>query len=252
MAFDKYYLDKSGKPYQGVYEESLTQKFLIGERYAEPGPLGRVFRYAQNGLVALAPGYLLSGAAFAGAATAVQAALAVAADAAVGATRVYITFANAQVADRFAGGLVTFTDGTAATRFETYAIKSNTAGTTGVYLDLYDGLKTALVAGSELAYVSANPWMATVLCATTQLNMPVGVSLGIVQASYWFWCQTWGPVGVYNKEGVLVAGRNVLNSSTSAGGVITDTGALVDSIVGATQQIGVDEHCGLIYLRIAP
>lgn len=252
MAFDKYYMDRSGKPYQGIYEESVAQKFMLGERYAEPGPLGRVFRYALNGGVAITAGKLLSGAAFMGAATAVEVTDAIAITAPVGASVVYVTFTNAQAADIFAGGLLVISDGTAATRFESYVIKSHPAGTASVPITLYDSIITSAIAASELAYVAANPWRQTVLCATGQLNMPVGVALTNINIGYWFWCQTWGPVGMYNEDGPLVAGTNLMNSAATAGSAYSDTGAIVESCVGATQMVGTDAHCAINFLRIAP
>jgi len=248
----KVYLDRFGKPYQTPYEYSATQKYKVGERYVEHGPLRRVFRYAYS-CTAVTAGNLLSAAPFGGSDTAIESICVIPVQAAghgvVGSRLLDVTLGNAQPADRYAEGILIITN-VGGTKVESYAVESNTIGTAAVFT-LYDELIATPTPASDTVGLATNPWLAVDNFPAAAVGMPVGIPLIDVPALMWFWCQTWGPVGVYTAP-ALTIGVDIMDDAGIIGGVISDDAALIGSKPGVAMTAGVATYCAHSYIRIAP
>jgi len=257
MPFDKIYLDRYGEPVQKLREQSATQKFRLGERYAPPwDPLGRVYRYALAG-AAITPGKLLGGQALSGAATTLQTACSVSVASQVGDKRIYLTIVTtAQAASLFTDGIAVVNDVSATPdEFYTFAIKDNTAlvttGTTG-YIELYEEVPVALTT-SDKVDLTVNPWYNAIeMPVTTHVACPVGVAGINVTSGYYFWCQTWGPCGIMSNSGPLTIGADVLSDVSLAGSILSDTAAVVATRVGFCLNVSTDVYGATVFLQIAP
>ena len=254
--FDRYITDPWGKPYQSIHETSAIQKFRVGTRYEEPGPLGRVFHYAKNGAVALVAGNIVSSAALGGALTTIQSDCPVKVAANIGDTKVYIwALTTEQTADLYAEGTAVINTH-ASLAFRTFAIKSNTllliAGATTGYIELYDPLPVALLV-TDLVTLATNPYMNVITHpAVTPVGMPLGVPIVDVPIGDWFWCQTWGPAGVKSITLAGVVGVDACVGVTVAGEV---TPYLADGTtlerVGQYLMIGTILQSNITYLQLA-
>lgn len=247
----KVYLDRFGKPYQGVYEASATQKYKVGERYVEHGPLRRVFRYSHS-CTALTAGFLCSSAPLGGSDTDIESICVIPAQAAghgvIGSKLVDVTLGNAQPANRYAEGMLIITD-VGGTRVTSYAVESNTVGVNAVFT-LYDALVENVTAASDTAGAVTNPWLDIDMFPAVAVGMPVGVALCTIPAAFWGWVQTWGPCGVYTDPGCTV-GLTAMNDLAVIGSVQSDTAALVQTPVGIPMNAGVATQCVVVYLMIA-
>ena len=247
-----------GAPIQGIYEESSEQKYPIGTFYGEPGPLHRGFMYAVAG-AAITPGKLLATAPFSGAATTLQTAAAISVAALAGDKRIYCTIVTtAQVADHFAGGVAVINDvSITPDDFYTFPIVGNSAlattGTTG-YVDLAYGVPVALTTSDKID-LSVNPWKSVIIQpVTTHTGSPAGVSLINVTSNYYFWCQTWGPVGIMSNAGPLTVGAAVKAGADIAGGVASDVAgasSLATPQIGWCVNVSTDVYGATVYLTIA-
>lgn len=247
-----------GRPHQGIYEQSATQLYPIGTTYAEPTPLGRVFKYAKAG-AAITPGKLLATAALSGAATTLQTACSVSVAAAALDKRIYLTIVTtAQAADLFAGGIAVINDvSITPDEFYTIPIVGNSAlattGTTG-YIDLLYGVPVALTT-SDKVDLSVNPWYNVIeQPVTTHTGSPAGVAPINITSGYYFWCQTWGPVGIMSNAGPLTVGAAVKSSTDIAGGVASDVAgasSLAQPQVGWAINVSTDVYGATVYLTIA-
>ncbi len=249
-----------GQPHQSIYLESATQEYPLGTRYAEPGPLGRVFRYAKAG-AAITPGKMLATAQYGGAAgTAEQTQCAVAVAASTNDKRIYITASSsAQVLDLFAGGMAIIMDVSATPDdFYSIPIESHSAllsTGTASYIDLQYGAPVALTT-SDKVDLFVNPWKDIIIQpTTTHTGSPIGVAQVNVTSAYYFWCQTWGPVGIMSNAGPLTVGASVISSTDIAGGIAS--GNVASSTypqpqVGLCLTIGTDVFGAGVYLMIAP
>lgn len=257
LAFENHFFGAQGGPIQGIYSESAIQRFPIGTTYREP-MTDRVFKYALAG-AAITPGKLLATAALSGATTTLQTAAAVTVAAAVGDKRIYMTaVTTAQAKDLFKGGFATINDvSSTPDDFYTIPIVGNSAlattGTTG-YIDLAYGVPVALTT-SDKVDLTVNPWKNVIIQpVTTHTGSPAGVSPIKVQSGYYFWCQTWGPVGIMSNAGPLTVGAAVKSSTDIAGGIASDvagSSSLATPQVGWCLNVSTDVYGALVYLTIA-
>jgi hypothetical protein len=249
-----------GSPVQGLREESATQKYKLGQRYAPPwDPLGRVYRYAYAG-AAITPGKLLGAAALSGAGTTLQTAASVSVAAVIGDKKIFLTIVTtAQAADLFADGIAVVNDvSLTPDEFYTFAVKGNSAlattGTTG-YIELYEPIPVALTT-SDKVDLTVNPWKSVVeMPVTTHTGSPIGVAGINVTSGYYFWAQTWGPCGIMSNAGPLTIGAAVQSSVDIAGGVasmIAGAGSLVQPQIGLCLNVSTDVYGATVFLQIAP
>ena len=203
---------------QGIYTESSTPKYAIGEKLELAD--GRIFRY----------GYTAAG---------INAGLLVAQDIsatclvesddiviaasgdfspAAGSKKLQITLASISAND-YAGGYLQVTDD--AGEGIQYRIKSNsaTAATTSgkVDIELYDPLKVALTTSSDIAIVG-NLWY-NVVGATAGTDYIIsGVTPIAFTANYYGWFQTAG-VATILADGTIAIAQNLTLSDGVAGAV---------------------------------
>lgn len=109
---------------------------------------------------------------------------------------------------------------------EMYRIKSNAAGSTGYSITLYDGLNTAITAGTPF-WLQPNDFM-NVFVGSQALHRAVGVAPINVTSGGYFWLQTFGVanpthVAASPANGVLVLGTTgsvaVTADATTGGGI---------------------------------
>jgi len=232
-------------PSQGILQESSTQKAMLGQRLAMND--GRIFHYALNGAVALDPGKLVQSKADATVDKNVVAA-------AVGAFTVTVVTSSA-VTDA-AEGYFFVNDGTG--QGQMLKIKSSAANAstaTSTDCTLYDPINVAVVAsGTSQAGIAYNPWDDVVIQNgnTNGLNFCCGVPIIPVQASYYFWCQTWGLCSLW-QAGTNVIGSHVGQDVDGAGGACLLASGSVEQEFGITYgSVGVDTEYRLTFLTICP
>lgn len=228
---------------QGIYEVSKTKKEQIGTlRILQDG---RKFRYAKAGASDLAAGKM-------GVAAQVAAAVTnkTCPAIAVGAKQLTLTIGSATyAADYFAGGFMHIND--ADGEGHAYPIESSTAvaASTSITVTLEEGIKVALLVTSEFTLIHS-PWMAVVESATEE-NLPVGIPVVAVTATYYYWAQTGGPA-ICLAVGTAPVGCNLVLGGTAGA---LDTGAATDGdtmpIVGiAFGTVGVATEYKPVYLTI--
>ena len=204
---------------QGILEESSTKKYKLGTRLV----IGeRVFRYAQAGAAAIAPGELLQSAVNGGSAT-LQTGLTIATASAVGDAFGYATVGTDTIAaDLFADGWYLVTDGTEAQgRGMMYKIKSHPASAHATTkFTFYDAIPR-LISTSAKATLIANLYKGVIQApVSTATGMAVGIAPRSVQASYYFWLQTWGPANALVKTAVTTVGGATLIRDVAAAGSV--------------------------------
>ncbi len=239
---------------QGTHQESEFKRYRLGTKLQ----IGtRVFHYAQAG-AALDQGYLLETAALGGATTTEQASLAIAVAAVVGDRKLSVTtLTTSQTANKFEDGFVTIVHGSnangAGTTFEIKSHPALTHTATGV-LTLWDEVAKAITTGCK-ASITANLYKGVVQTpVTTPLGTSAGVSLCDVQSSYYFWCQTWGPVGLLTGSEVVVDSSIIRGVEVGESDILQATGNAQDitDVIGISIQIGSDGMFPLMHLMLAP
>jgi len=104
-----------------------------------------------------------------------------------------------------------------------YRIKSHAAiaGSAIGAICLYDPIKVAIAADTEVL-VFPNKYRKVIASpATTPTDIVIGVAPRAVTASYYFWLQTWGPCAVLNGNSATVGvGTQVIRSVTTAGSIM--------------------------------
>lgn len=205
---------KTGGLTQGLFETSSTRKEMIGSIYIDR--IGRSFAYSRASTSALSAGKL--GMAAAMAAHHVDATFSKAA--AIGDTVVSLTVSagTAIAADALNGGFLQVNDGTG--EGHQYLIESNSAisaSGTAMVLTLAEPIRVAMTATSatEVSLVHS-PWYGVSETATEE-NVPVGIALVAVPASYYYWAQTGGVACVLSTGSDAVA--TMMIPGATAGGV---------------------------------
>lgn len=177
---------------QGLYEESATQRFVIGARKQVDD---RVFRYAYAGSALRSAWGAQAYNAFSSDGD--RESNTIAAAAAAGASSITCTAIGTVTADMFAGGYACI-----YWEMSIYKILHNTAAVAGgtFTVILKEPLEQAIDAASVVS-LYRNPYDDVRLLEGAGTHplwaSTVGIPLRDIQSGYYFWVQTWGPaVGV--------------------------------------------------------
>ena len=206
---------------QGLYAESSTAKFPIGEKLELSD--GRVFRYGKTA-AAIAAGILVSQDLSATSLVETDGAIPAEAGQAsgfstlAGSTQVQITLASV-TEDQFAGALLQITDD--AGEGIQYRIKSNSAtdasssGEADFYL--FDPIHVAVTNASDVAIVGGL-WYDVIAAVSTADYVIAGVTPIAFTSGYYGWLQTAG-IATILADGTIAIGGNLTLSDSTAGAV---------------------------------
>lgn len=216
---------------------------------------GRLFRWAQNGAVALLPGRLLQQSVrvaghFSG--------LVVQEARAIGAATIALTNATTAItANQYQFGYANIHDG--AGEGHKYAIKSHPAEATGtgtviITLEDDDTIRVALTVATSLVGLRRHPYDEVIVNPTTPTGVPVGVTCVDVPIDNFFWCQTHGSCTVL-INGTVIVGNLVTAGATTAGSVDVHPLNSVDAsgqqvVVGRVETVMATTEHGDIFLTI--
>lgn len=268
-------------------EISATQKLPLGTRGVTPD--GRVFRYALNGAVALVAGLPVTPAAQGELACInATAGMALVAGTTIRSTQNVFKIGGSYydaglTANAYKEGylLVGSTGDVGAPmrlkiKSHTAQVSNTSAGScaTDDYAEytLEDGVFPTTSINTSMAFgLEKNPYSGTLVTpqgVTPKLPI-IGVPIRAVDASYYYWCQTWGNCMLRFGEGCtsgLTLGRRVIPTADGAStGVFCagssnlfsadDSGDTVDAAfytIGTIQSPAASGGYGLVYLRISP
>ncbi len=181
-------------------------------------PDGRVFAHAKSSATAQIAGTLVKQKETTDAQTKFE--LAVAANAAVGATSVTLTIGGTAVTvDQYTDGYIFVNDD--AGEGEIYKIKSSASAaiSASCVFTLADGdtVTTAIASGTSVAGLCYNEFDGVeVWKSGTLTSMPVGVAPIAATASHYFWVQRRGPVNVLCANTIGATGAQVVPGSEEA------------------------------------
>jgi len=236
---------KEGGWLQGLYEISSTAKEIVGTLRMDLW--GNIYRYAKAGATTLAAGKLT-----------------VPADqdadwvdkacgtASIGDRTVTLTITavgGTGIAENyFQGGKFFLNDGTAEGRGYTIVYSSAASSTdTSITITLDDPLSEALTSATEFS-LHTSPFMGLVISDSDQTDMPAGVPLVDITATYYGWVQTRGECPVLADD-TLTKGA-IVTTGADTTGAVEDRDAEDEPIVGHAREAGVDTEYPLIYLTI--
>lgn len=238
------------RPRQEWYEQSLTQKHELGARLVVED--GRAFRYTRAGAVALGIGELQQSALYGGSSATVQTDIAVQADAAIGATSVFVTLAtDAATINQYRGGYFCISDVTGQGQY--FRINGNSVATGGgkCRVDLDHGLLIAVTTSSKVQMMTDPYNLCIQAPATTATGLTLGVATMAVDINYYCWLQTWGMCCCLVKT-AMTMGTHVIYDIAAAGSVGVGDGAVINSIIGMCGLVTATTDSGLVFLTIAP
>ena len=225
---------------QGIYEESSTARYDIGEKLELAD--GRVFRYGYTA-AAINRGLLVSQDV---SATAIVESDGKLTAASAGATEVTYTDSGtvgSATLNQYAGGYLHITDD--AGEGYQYRIKSNTAASSNaITFTLYDGLEVAVTTATDVA-VTGSLWYNVVGATAATDYIIAGVTPMTFQANYYGWFQTAG-VATILSDGAVAIGANLTLSDGVTGAVQTkdaETEPLVGLATFASDDTG---HVGVV------
>jgi len=235
---------------QGIYQTSSTKLGTIGQRLQLND--GRVFYYARAG-----SSYLYAGRAVASMAVSSELSKACTA-ATTGAYEITVTTsASSAVADMPEGYLLINDVGPG----EGHMMKikkaaANASLSTSIDFTLYDPLPVEAIATNEFSVIF-NPWNDVVSTdaqnALATGQFVCGVPPVAVTASYYFWCQTWGPAAVLSAANVGVTGDSLGTGIDDDGALGLYLGTASDTQhVGTAMNLQVDTEYNAVFLRISP
>ena len=175
-------------------------------------------------------------------------AMAIQANAAIGATKISITIGTTTVsANDFDEGYLMVASGTGIG--QSSKILSHGTGTSGqtVIFEIEDALKVALTtAGSSTLTVVKNPYDDVVIQASTPVASSAGVASFIIPAGEFGWLQTGGPAAcLWDNVPSTVELLSVAASTTTAGAVTLQTTA-------NNAQIGISMHVVSVSAEVSP
>jgi len=228
-------------PAQGIYNESSTQKAVLGTRLEFND--GRVFRYAKNGATALVAGKLVKVGAIAHVTN-----VAVATAATTVINPHLVTVGTTSACTSAEEGYLQVND--AAGEGRQYKIRltaASIATATETDVTMYDPINYDLTTSSEVTLLYNQYEQCEV--ATLGTDIILGVSPIPVTAEYYFWLQTWGITNVL-QGGATTAGVMV-STETSSGGVSISYGDTTPCL-GTQMLVGVDGEYKPVWLRITP
>lgn len=203
---------------------------------------GREFTLIRAGAVNLASGVLVQGEPI----VANHQNIAIAANAAAGATQVTVTLgATAATANFYAGGYLIVNDGTG--EGQTLKIASNPAAdlSTNMVVTLEDPIVTSITAAGSEVSLFPNPYKGVVINPTTPTNIPVGVTLYPITATYYGLVTSKGLTSCL-IDGAPAAGAAISPSNATAGAV--ESGVIAQGFVGKTAQLGVSTEYNTVYI----
>lgn len=232
-----------------IYKTYSSPKHRLGSKLEFPD--GRRFRFALNGAVALSPARLVQ--------MPVPAAnhlnQAVAAAAAVGATRVSVTLgATAAARDLYKDGYLYINDATGEGHM--YRIKGHDligSGGTG-WINLYEDspILIALTTSSEYTLIR-NPYAQVIIHPSPPTALPVGVTVCDVAANAYCWLQVAGPATILTN-GTIAIGKSVMPSDAVDGSVealnFTEgtPNTEIAAVVGKVIAVNADTEQSLVML----
>lgn len=211
---------------QFIYEESATKKYPLGFMFELQD--GRKFAYGKNGGSALSTAglcvtYLSTVGAHEDTVTVAHP---------VGTKDVVVTAAGTTV-NQYEDGILIVTEGAGVG--EQYRIKRNTAAASNlVTCTLYDGIATLWSTSTTDVDLWVNPWAGLVVNPTDAQQIPMGVNVIPMTASYYGWFQVGGIAALIMDTSGGAAGaeldeKQVIASVNTAGrGMITTTPANSD------------------------
>lgn len=224
---------------QGIYEISSTQKLPLGARVDLMD--GRSYVYCKAGAADLAPGKLAQ------AVAPTEEDQAVTVSAAVGDQFITVTFDGAAAANAWRGSILYVNDDTGEGQM--FTVKDHLAGTTGVVVNVYEKVRTAITAGAGTISIVPNPYEGLIICPTTCTAMIIGVPNVTITAAYYGWVQVKGPCPVWGT-GTLVVGGTVERSASVAGSVDPTTETTFGSALGQVMQVNATTEYSLVALAI--
>ncbi len=225
-----------------------TQRHPLGMRAVDRA--GRVYRYCKAGAADLVAGNVIQGSVPA----ANHLAIAVAADAAIGATSVSVTLgATAAAENLYAEGWlqVDTTPGNGYMYYISGHAAIGSGGTGTIYLGKDDAVSIALTAAGSKVGLIANPYKGVLQCPTTKTAAVVGVAVYPITAAQFGWLLTWGPAPVL-INGTPAVTAPVINSATTAGAADVWTAAAqpTSTYIGEMLQVGVSGKNNAVFVRI--
>lgn len=228
------------------YTESTTPKHELGTLgYSRDG---RKFRYCKAGGVALVAGNVIQSPAEVTA----QESIAVASNAAIGATKVTVTTGATVTADAYAGGFMVVTNTPGNGTY--YKIKKHpaTSGAASCVITLYQPLIVALTSAASKVDLVFDPYNGVIQNpATSNTGGVVGVALKALSASSYGWIQTGGICSLLAGDTCTVGGVMVAKQGTAAS-AITGVHATTEAypILGRAMTSGTSGENFAVYLTL--
>lgn len=220
---------------------------LLGEKAVARD--GTVYRWTQNGAVALAAGVTVG--AVPVVANHSNLALASTSQIAVGSTKITVTLGGtAATADQYLDGTLVVNDGGGVGQdllIVGNSAQASTSGTVDVYLA--EGLNTALVIATSKITLQPNPNSAVTVGAAAATTPIVGDTGFAVAASSYFWAQTRGMASTLSA-GVISKNAGAIASASVAGALTIELAASVTQRVGFAPDATVDTKYYPIFLMI--
>jgi hypothetical protein len=174
---------------------------------------------------------------------------------AIGSKAVTVTPATTKVlANEYAEGFISVRETTGQGQIRKIKSHPSAASAAACVLTLYDPWTTAITT-SEQADLIHNPFYKVTESATEE-QLPAGVPLITVTASYYFWNQTWGLASVLQNGSVPLG--SMVTPGTVAGSVAefaTSSATLAGydmPLVGIQAILGVDTKYSVVLLQIHP
>ena len=231
---------------QTPWEESATQNYVIGSKMQMND--GRIFRYCKAGGTGLAKGYMCQGpAVVANYTEEVQTGHGIAAGETSG--NILITTGATPAANLFAQGWLVVNKGTNIGQVR--KILTSGSHATIIAVTFEPALETAILVTDEVSLIQS-PYMNTIVMpVTTPTNVPIGVPVIAVTASYYYWSQTRGPAGVIVDTGdTVVIGDPVGLAATSAVPGACGPAVTIKSRWGVVMFVAAADEVALVELQL--
>ena len=227
---------------QDARKVSVTQLHKLGSVAETAG--GRVYRYARAGASNLAAGNLQVNADLVANHTNRTTTAA-----AIGAYNVSLNIgATAATLDQYKDGFFVVNDATGEGIAYSVAGNAANAGSGAVSVLLNEPIVVALVASTSEATLKLNDYDSTVISATDQADMPVGVPNTAVTAAYYYWVQTRGECAVWADEAVTKG--QALTIGTGVAGQVEALDAAGEPQIGVASEALVDTENRAAFLQM--
>lgn len=207
------------------FQTNSVQLYALGAKYSDA--LGRSWRYALNGGVALSAGKLNVEATT----VANHNTRSFTTAPAIGDTVVNVTIgATAMTANQYRGGTLAVISGTGLAQSYGIAANSASAGSGNVVITLTEPIRIAGAISESNVDLAANPYSGAVISVADQADIPVGVNPVAVTIAYYCFIQTGGQGTVLMDE--VVAAGQLLTIGSSTVGAVEAQDAAGEPIVG--------------------